>query len=164
MLASWPSFPPLIHEIVRSAASDRVAGRNVLVGDLLALQLTETMTDATATLSTPDDNQISLRFDGNENVWTHGQTDQPGVYRLEFEDQAIGRSLFAVNLDTSESDLEPVPFDGLASYFDTEIQPGIASSEYVERDVPLFRLALGSLLALLVAETLVACRFGRAAR
>ena len=164
MLASWPSFPPLIHEIVRSAASDRLAGRNVLVGDLLTLQLTEVMTDTSATLSTPDTKQIPFRFDGNELVWTHGQSSQPGVYRLEFEDQTVSQSLFAVNVDTSESDLEPVPLDGLESYFDTNIRPGVASAGFVERDVPLFRLALGSLLALLVAETLMACRFGRASR
>jgi hypothetical protein len=48
--------------------------------------------------------------------------------------------------------------------FEAKIAPGVASPAVVERDVPLFRLALGSVLALLVAETFLACHFGRASR
>jgi hypothetical protein len=163
-LAAWPSFPPLIHEIVRFAASDRVALRNVLVGDLFTLQLPPAVTGTTGSLSSPDDRQIPLRLAGNERVWTFGQTDQPGIYRLDFDDQAIGQELFAVNLDPVESNLEPAAMEGLASYFDPAIQSDTAAPAVVERDVPLFRLALGSLLALLLAETFLACRFGRASR
>jgi len=163
-LAAWPSFPPLIHEIVRFAASNRVAQRNAQVGDLLTLQLPAVLSNPTGTLSTPDDNQIPLRFDGNELVWTYGQTGEPGVYRLAFDDQAIRQELFAVNLSTAESDLEPVPFEGLTTYVDQELGPKFESSSLVERDAPLFRLALGCLLASLVAETFLACHFGRASR
>lgn len=168
-LASWPSFPPLVHEIVRFAASDRVAQRNVLIGDLLTLQHSASLANPTGTLSTPGNDQIPLRFDSDEQIWTHGRTGEPGVYRLAFDDEATPPVLFAVNLDTagtvaSESDLEPVSADSVTSFFETDKHPGIESPSLVQRDVPLFRLALGGLLALLVVETFFACHFGRASR
>jgi hypothetical protein len=163
-LASWPSFPPLVHEIVRFAASNRAAQRNVLVGDVLASQLPSTITSATGTLATPDDEQVPLRFQGAEQFWTYHQTDQPGAYRLTFADEALPPALFTVNLDTRESNLEPVPVEGLEKLFDQAIQPDIAPTSVVERDVSLFRLALGGLLVLLVAETFLACHSGRASR
>ena len=173
-LASWPSFPPLIHEIVRFAQSNRVAQRNVLVGDLISSRLSSDLASAAGTLSTPDNRQIPLRVDGDDRVWTYDQVDQPGVYRLAFadqtfDDQTVAPALFAANINVltpngSESDLTPVPINNLANFFDNASQPVRASTTLVERDVPLFRIALGSLLALLVVETVLACRFGRASR
>jgi hypothetical protein len=168
-LASWPSFPPLIHEMVRFAVSNRVAQRNVLVGDLISLQLSAEQAKAAGTLDTPDNQQIALRLDGGERLWTYNQVDRPGVYRLAFADEAIPPALFTANITAltptgSESDLTPVSSDSLASLFDEASQPVVASTSLGEQDVSLFRVVLGSLLALLVVETVLACRFGRAAR
>lgn len=168
-LASWPSFPPLIHEMVRFAVSNRVAQRNVLVGDLISLQLSAEQAKAAGTLDTPDNQQIALRLDGGERLWTYNQVDRPGVYRLAFADEAIPPALFTANITAltptgSESDLTPVSSDSLASLFDEASQPVVASTSLGEQDVSLFRVVLGSLLALLVVETVLACRIGRAAR
>ncbi len=168
-LASWPSFPPLVHEIVRFAQSNRVAQRNVLVGDLISSQLSADLADSAATLTTPDNQRVALRRDGDERLWTYNQVDKPGVYRLAFADETLAPALFTANITAltstgSESDLSPVSSDGLASLFDDTNQPTVASTSLVERDVPLFRVILGSLLALLVVETGLACRFGRASR
>jgi hypothetical protein len=168
-LASWPSFPPLIHEIVRFAESNQVAQRNVLIGDLISLRLSSEQAKAAGALETPDNKQIALRLDGDERLWTYNQVDRPGVYRLAFADAAIPPALFTANIaaltaNGSESDLAPVSSDSLASLFDEASQPIVASTLLVEQDVPLFRLVLGSLLALLVVETILACRFGRASR
>ena len=168
-LASWPSFPPLVHEIVRFAQSNRVAQRNVLVGDLISSRLSADLADSAATLTTPDNQRVALRRDGDERLWTYNQVDKPGVYRLAFADETLAPALFTANITAltstgSESDLSPVSSDGLASLFDDTNQPTVASTSLVERDVPLFRVILGSLLALLVVETGLACRFGRASR
>ncbi|MDA1052776.1 MAG: VWA domain-containing protein [Planctomycetota bacterium] len=163
-LASWPSFPPLMHEIVRFAASNRGAQRNVLVGDLLTSRLPSGFANATGTLTPPDDNPLPIRLAGDEQVWTYGQTGQPGIYRLAFDDEAIPQALFAVNVNTVESDLEATSAEGLTSFFNEAERPNTAAQAFAERDVPLFRLALGGLLVLLVVETFLACHFGRAAR
>ncbi|MBC8356272.1 MAG: VWA domain-containing protein [Planctomycetes bacterium] len=165
-LASWPSFPPLIHEIVRLAASNRVAQRNMFVGDLLSSRLQERSASSTATLLTPDNNELPLHINDEEDSWTYDQANQPGVYRLRFDDENIPQQTFSVNLeaitsDASESNLESVLRDELSELFD-DAQLNAPPQSFAEQDVPLFRIALGTLLALLVAETFLAARFGRA--
>ena len=158
--ASWPSFPPLMHEIVRNAANHRATQRNVYVGEIFTLPAT---TSATGTMTRPDNSQTPLRFDNAERHSTYGQTDDAGAYRLAF-DETTPPALFTANLRTEESNLESVPLESIASIFDDATPREIATPGLISRDLPLFRLALGGLLLLLVAETLLACHFGRATR
>jgi hypothetical protein len=163
-LASWPSFPPLVHELAHIASRDRVAQSNLHVGDPITLQLPPELKESDGMLTVPTGKQHPIRIAGTERVWNYGETNVPGVYSVAFDEESTPPAFFAVNLRTTESNLDRVSRDSLASLFDDQPRPDSGSSDLIERDVPLFRLALGGLLVLLVVETFLASHFGRAAR
>ncbi len=225
-LASWPSFPPLVHEALRFVSSERAAHRNVLVGEGLWLQSAPEVQGTSATLTAPDDTQLTLHLDGSlgkgdraasnllirehllnspsgrveprrgegdhaetsprlgstllekegraklhdlKGLGARGTTrspltvaNQPGVYQLDFDTRDDSPMKFAVNVATAESDLAAQNAEDFANLFNklpTQQPSTIAAST---SDVPLFRLALGAVLLLLLIETGLACRFGRA--
>ncbi|MCB9937817.1 MAG: VWA domain-containing protein [Planctomycetaceae bacterium] len=163
-LASWPSFPPLVHELAHIASRDRVAQSNVHVGDPITLQLPPELKESHGTLTVPTGKQHPIRIAGTERFWNYGETNVPGVYSVAFDEESTSPAFFAVNLRTIESNLDRVSRDSLVGLFDEQPRPGTSSSTLVERDAPLFRVALGGLLVLLVVETFLASYFGRATR
>ena len=106
----------------------------------------------------------------------HEVTDVPGIYRLDLrrphslaED---GVEYFCVNVDTAESDLTPLSEDDLSRAFTSfkyrvldlsEKERQVAREESVLRGRELWKGILVAVLALLVAETLLAWLFGRRA-
>ncbi|MCA9119698.1 MAG: BatA domain-containing protein [Planctomycetaceae bacterium] len=163
-LASWPSFPPLMHEIVHFVESDRVARRNLTIGDPLVLPIPTKLANAAGTLTLPNRREIRMLTQNTERAWTYSETDQPGIYRLVTDGPMTTPATFAVNLPTLESNLEAVSPSSLADVFDKGGQLDITSTGAQQRDIPLFRLALGSVLLLLITETVLAGHFGRSYR
>jgi hypothetical protein len=113
--SAWPvhpTFPPLIHELVRFAAAGRWQERQRLVGEPLVRVLPTRDAGVEVVVKPPDgrerparpttrDNQVELAFT---------ETERPGIYELTFGSPGSEsrRELFAVNVDPVESDLARV--------------------------------------------------------
>ena len=186
--AVHPTFPPLIHEIVRFAAEGRWHERQRLVGEPIARTLTGRESSDKITLKSPDGSEQVLRPVVSENradVSFVG-TSHPGIYDLMLEgpgeasgqpstaaagDKSSGsvrHELYAVNVDPRESDLEMVDEKVLRSAtlagvpYDRRSDWGHESRELGASEPAtsgLARWLLVAMLALLLVEPLLAWNF-----
>lgn len=161
-LSSWPSFPPLVHEMLQFSVSGKSEGRNLIVGDELSGMLAANALDQPVTLSGPEgmSERVPVVVDGAGARWSFGGAAKSGLYEARAGD-ALQR--FAVNVHPRESDL---------ARFDPELLPSQLLREPVatENDQPLaapaespsyFRTFLFCVLGLLLIEPVLAWHFGR---
>jgi len=160
-LPTWPSFPPLLHEMLRLALAGQSEDRNLLVGDELAGVFPITSPDATVALTGPAglSERLPIRIDAGEGRWTFTPANVSGVYEAR-----IGTEVrhYAVNVNPLESDLARLDTELLPSQFRRE--PAVATVEPAARSTGMasyFRWLLGAMLVLLVAEPCLARQFGR---
>ena len=102
----WPSFPPLMHELVRYAAGGHWGRRQLTVGDPLVQAYSSRAFDMPVTLKLPDGSEKSIRLTEVENTSriSYGATYRSGVYEIALGSPPGRRELFAVNVDPRESD------------------------------------------------------------
>lgn len=161
-LSSWPSFPPLVHEMLQFAVAGQSEGRNLIVGDELTGSLTAGGTNQPIALGGPDglSERVPVTTDGLGARWSFGGTTKSGVYEAT-AGQTVQR--FAVNVNPRESDL---------ARFDPELLPSQIHREPLAADEPAalattsdsssyFRLFLYAVLGLLLLEPVLAWQFGR---
>ncbi|HUE17117.1 MAG TPA: BatA domain-containing protein [Planctomycetaceae bacterium] len=204
--STWPvhpTFPPIIHEIVRFAAGGRSQDRQRLIGEPLIRTLSSRETGARVIVKTPDGSEHTLRPLQNEKTAeaVFSETGTRGIYEMtvgpaptstrpptdagrgaqsslastsstgkEVAAQTGQRELFAVNVDTRESDLETLDEKTLHSTTLAGI-PYVRRSEWSEgprdlTDTSAERSGLASwllvaVLALLLVEPLLAWSFRR---
>ena len=202
--SAWPvhpTFPPIIHEMVRFAAGGRSQERQRLIGEPLIRTLSSRETDAQVVVKTPDGSEHTLRPVQNEKKAeaVFSETGTRGIYEMTTGPaltakrpptdaprgarspiasnassgqnqpaQAGRRELFAVNVDTRESDLETVDEKTLHATTLAGI-PYVRRSEWLEgprdlADAAAERSGLASwllvaILALLLVEPLLAWSF-----
>ena len=124
--STWPvhpTFPPIIHELIRFAVSGRSQERQRLVGEPLARLLATRELASSVVLKTPDGVDHALRPIQTERTAqvVFPDTTLRGVYEMIAHPASSSsskppppaarmpsgrRELFAVNVDTRESDLE----------------------------------------------------------
>jgi hypothetical protein len=161
-LSSWPSFPPLVHEMLQFSVAGQSEGRNLLVGDELTGSVAAGGLDQPVTLTGPDglSERLPVVAEGLGARWTFGGTAKSGLYEAR-AGQTVQR--FAVNINPRESDL---------ARFDPELLPSqlVREPRAIEDDQPAatardsssyFRLFLFAVLGLLVLEPILAWQFGR---
>ncbi|HEX5103532.1 MAG TPA: hypothetical protein VFV87_06955, partial [Pirellulaceae bacterium] len=161
-LSSWPSFPPLVHEMLQFAVAGQSEGRNLAVGDELTGIIAAGGLDQPVTLSGPDglSERLPVVADGLGARWTFGGTATSGLYEAQ-ADQTVQR--FAVNVNPRESDL---------ARFDPELLPSQIHREPLGVNEPAtitaardsssyFRYVLFAVLGLLLLEPVLAWQFGR---
>jgi hypothetical protein len=166
-LAAWPSFPPLVQQMLKTAVSGRVALRNALVGDTLRGTVPPGLADLSVTVADPagGTQRVRAEVNGSDSHWTFTDTYHSGVYSVSVEGAVGEVQRYAVNLDTRESQLERLPAELLPG----QIQPGIADRpEQVavrtgRNANASFRYVLAVVLGLLLGETFLAWFFGRSA-
>ena len=99
----------------------------------------------------------------------YGGADRVGWYTLSWDSPGVGAGanerVFAVNPDAAESDLTPVAGEAIGAALrplavTVERVGGVAGQEVAE-DRPLWRVALGAVLALVVLESAFAAWVGR---
>ena len=165
-LPTWPSFPPLVHTILQFALSTQQQVRNAIVGEPLVASANTATPPPLATVTTPDNRteRIPVNDEGLDHQWTFDATQISGFYRIQYGTDMDSGPSFAVNLDTRESDLALVDRGLLPSQFrEAPAEPVVISARTgVQDQWPLFRLALLLVVALLLAETLLAWRLGGA--
>ena len=120
----WPSFVPLIHEIVNYSVSGRWGERQYLVGDQLTESFPATAVDVSVAVQRPDgqiqpahvvpgDPFSQFQFEG---------TSVSGIYEVTFAHPLARTELFAVNVDPRESNLTKFVPDEIAQ----ELLPGMS--------------------------------------
>jgi hypothetical protein len=161
-LPIWPSFPPLIHEMLRLALVGRTAERNIVAGDDLAGVAPSELAESTILVTGPGQLKETLRVhdEAGERRWMLGHAGTSGVYDVHFG-AVVQR--YAVNVDPSEGNLARIDAELLPSQLRHE-----SSKETIQRVWPAqavgradFRWLLTVVLMLLLAEPLLAWQFGR---
>jgi hypothetical protein len=164
-LPLWPSFPPLVQEMLSLAVRGRDQSRNVAVGDELWGVIPRGGSAQAVTLTGPDNRRerIPSVVQGDERRWTFTGAELSGLYQATYESPAAVQ-VFAANLDPRESDLSRVDPETLPSQFSQSIETladEVPAAALARPRRELFRLFLGALIVLLFAETFVAWWFGR---
>ncbi|HET6880067.1 MAG TPA: BatA domain-containing protein [Pirellulales bacterium] len=170
----WPLFPsyvPVVQELVASAVRGRVEERSIEVGQTLTGLLGSRAAEPTVTVELPDGERqpAPVATEKGSSRWTFGGVDRSGVYRAEYGPPLAKEELFAANVETSESDLTRISLDELRD----DVWPGIPftsfdgqaageepSTPIVRRDA-LHHWLLYAALALLLFETALASWLGR---
>jgi hypothetical protein len=162
---AWPSFPPLVHEMLAHVLSSEETARVVQVGEPIESHVPPTMTEPAMIIEAPDGDRhhVSVTADGVHQQWRFTGTQRSGLYHLRraSDDQLL--DLFAVNLDTRESLLDPFDPARLPGQFarDRTQAENHETPREVGRPNHYFRYLLAMVLGLLVAETCLAWFFGR---
>ena len=106
----WPSFVPLVQEIVAWCAGGQLQQRNLSVGEPLNASIAAPAAEAPLSVQTPDgrSHPVQLRSAGDNSTLSYVDTTQSGIYVARFG-PPLGRSeTFAVNVDAVESDLTQI--------------------------------------------------------
>jgi hypothetical protein len=184
-MAAWPSFLPLIREQVYFLTRPSENQTQHLVRDPLLGYLPPEFTDEQLSILRPDRKVETVRplppqQDGYR-PWAYDNNDLPGFYELQTSQPlSKSESIFAVNVDTRESDLTSDAAQKYQKWLSPAgLDPGNlppsnnspkdnteASSQNTEFSPPLsqkpiFHWFLGMLFGLLITESLVAFWLGR---
>lgn len=171
-LPLWPSFVPLVQEIVAYCVRGRLEQRNLIVGDPIDVS-TSVPEAEPPSIRTPDGRTHPAQrlVDGGASSLGYAQTWQSGVYQVKFGPPANRDELFAVNVNTVESDLTQIDAEQLR----TEVWPGVpfvhqtswrdlgatAPGSPIARGGRLHVDLLYAVLGLLLLDTFLAWRMGR---
>jgi hypothetical protein len=167
-MALWPSFPPLVQEILGVALSGRTENRNILVGEELTARASTNDTAESVMLTGPNNHRerIPFREDGDQRLWAHPGLDISGLYSIDY-DAGGSRQMFAVNVDSRESDLSRIDLESLPSQFNQTFESEsdtIPANAFSQPRQEWFRWFLVGVILLLISETLYAWKIGRHAR
>ena len=164
-MAAWPSFVPLMQQLVQATLSDGATPFNLTVGQPISGAQRATGDKTLIQIVRPDGNSSELQAsEVDENglrAWSFPATTQRGIYQVSVEDDAPRP--YAVNINPSQSELRSVPVEQLAK--STE-KPSSPLSLGVDIDSghlsnTLVRWLLASLAVMLVAESCLAWTLGR---
>jgi hypothetical protein len=160
-LPMWPSFPPLVHEMLKQAIAGRDEGRNLLVGDSLTGTIPAASAQETVVLSGPGgiNERLSARPENAERAWQFGPAIFAGIYSAKTG--AVSRR-YAVNVNSNEGDLIRTDPASLPAELRREpIDSASRGEPIANRDSPIFRYVLMAVLLLLVFEPAMAWHYGR---
>jgi hypothetical protein len=167
-LPAWPSFPPLVHEMLRLALAGRSEDRNVLVGDELTGRLADPPPEQTLTLTGPRGlhERLSVRSDSGETQWSYSPLNVSGLYEVRagsLSPAGAGLQRFAVNVNPREGDLTRIDPALLPAQFHHEsAEAGGGAGQLTAGDsTTYFRWLLCGVFALLIVEPCLASWMGR---
>jgi hypothetical protein len=170
LMPLWPSYVPIVQELLAYAIGGQMEQRNLRVGDPLGGSLA-TAVDAPLTLQLPDgrSEQLRTQMEGNYGIWSYPDTSQSGLYTAKLPPPTAQSEVYAVNVDPAESDLAHLTAKELRD----DVWPGVSfvhqttwenldeqPSTRASRRNGLPKGLLYGVLGLLLAETFLAWRFG----
>jgi von Willebrand factor type A domain/Aerotolerance regulator N-terminal len=166
----WPSYVPVMNELINYVIADRQRDRTVLVGETLASPVVPSAVETPVTIELPGKQLVARRMPPHDEVdfFLYDQTGRSGGYRVSFGPPVATEDLFAVNVDSRESDLARIEPDELRERFPswrfvylTNWQ-AIASgqSSVTENRGELHRYFLFGALILMFIESFLAWKFG----
>jgi len=162
-MPTWPSFLPIVQELLATAAGSQWEQYNLQVGEPLAGALPNFASPGGILVDPPDEEEdaraASVVSDLDQASWTFEQTQRSGIYRVRLGSSSQAVQKFAVNVDTRESDLRkidpaelPSAFSVRTTYENLDQQP----SAQISRRSGLHRLLLFAALVLMFAEQYLA--------
>jgi hypothetical protein len=165
VMPATPSFQPVVQEILAWTLRGQNQSRAALVGEPISATAPVAATDTSLALATPDgrNEQIRVAAIDDETRWSFGDTWYSGIYDVEQPGGSADRQLFAVNVDTRESDLAKLALDELPESImplgqGDETAESTATSAVGQSE--LARPLLYSALALLLIESCLAWYWG----
>lgn len=165
----WPqtgrSFLPLMHEIVRFAATGQPPGTAVEVGTPLVWTLNDRVAGLTALVTGPRDLSQTVPATVGENGLRveFDSTTQPGLYEIAIGPPIARKEILAVNVSPEEGDLTFLDEQERMALI-SGAKPFILGAEGVEAaaatpDWSVSRWLLAAAFGLLLAEQVLAWRF-----
>lgn len=167
----WPSFLPLIQEIVQFSVSGRWGDRQHVVGDALAQTLIASAGEVEVAVRRPDGKVFPLPTSrsGSSTSFSFAETTVSGVYEVTWGHPVSRTELHAVNCDPVESDLAKYDRDeletellkGIDFHYDTRWTPPSreATTSQTRDQSVLPRWLLYGALYLLLVEQLLSYNF-----
>jgi hypothetical protein len=169
----WPSYVPVVQELLAAAVGGSWSERNAAVGQALGSSFRSLASDLRVEIQPPagEVRQVKLTGEGDYLGWSYSETDQSGVYVAKLGPPLSRSESYAVNVDTAESDLTKLDLSELRS---DEVWPNM-SFEYntnwqnlderpsgeISRRATFHRYLLYGVLFLIFTESLLAWQFGR---
>jgi hypothetical protein len=166
-LPLWPSFVPLMQEMVDYCAEGRFRRHNETIGQTIDLLISAPTVHHSASVRSPDGRQraLPLRTIGDDSILHDSDTNQSGFYTVMLDPPTV-KPMFAVNLNTAESNLARVEaselrntrWPGVSFVYDKAWQePRLSKSpELTSQNRSLHLGLLYAVLALLLIELLLA--------
>jgi hypothetical protein len=167
----WPSFVPLIHEIVQYSVAGRWGDRQRLAGDALTEIFAVTAADVDAAVARPDGQTQSARIAREDTFsrFTFENTSETGIYEVTFAHPVSRSELFAVNVDPRESNLAKFVHEELSDELLTGVEFSYLTNWQGEESAPedssssehggLARWLLYAILYLMFVEQMLAWDF-----
>lgn len=115
-------FAPLLHRLVRELSLPPNRRTSYLVGETVHRRLGAVDIKAAVEAETPSGERLRLEPEriGGQYLWKIPQVREAGIWRLRTEGETV--DVFAVNLDTRESDLTPIAPERVRQIFgDTDL-------------------------------------------
>jgi hypothetical protein len=167
----WPSYVPLVQELLAYAVGGQIQQRNVEVGQPLGAIVSTTAADVPLVIRGPEGRSDPVRVEtkGDYSRWSYSDTGTSGTYTAEFGPPVSRSDRFAVNVNTVESDLTSLTPDEFRSQVwpDTPFVHQTTWELSDQRPVTtggrpagLPKTLLYTVLGLLFLETFLAWRFG----
>jgi hypothetical protein len=162
-MATWPSFLPLMQQLVQVVVDTNVERMNLLAGDVLEGWIRDSSERQQIAITRPDGSESYVTTeafdDSGQLLWYYHQTENRGIYQARSK---VGLQSFAVNIAPIESRLTSVALAQLpSSTTDTQLQAVVDPARQSENDNRLTRMLLGLLLVLLLSESVLAWSLGR---
>ncbi len=166
----WPSYVPVMNEVVTYVAADRHRSRQALVGESISAAVPPAAIDVPVTVVLPSGDSVPRRVAPRDEVgaFLFDDTARSGVYRMQFGPPVASEETFAVNVDASESDLAKLERDELQQLLPSwrfeyltnwqAIATGKSSATQSRGELHRYFLYLALVLAL--AESFLAWKFG----
>jgi len=163
----WPSFPPMMNELVLYVSTGKWEKREALVGQPLEIMALENQLTLSPRMIAPDQEEFPLQSVLDTNTETRtitfNQTFQSGIYELDWGKTSSEKTFYAVNVSPRESDLKHIgPQVIPPQYFRSQSStPTLLNELSADRNTHtgLSENLLFTVLALIVVELLLLWRF-----
>jgi len=164
-MATWPSFLPIMQQLVQATLSDIATPFNLIVGQPISGSQRATGDKTLIQVVRPDGNESELQAsEVDENglrSWSYAATTKRGIYHTSMEG-GLPRP-YAVNISPTQSDLRSVPVEQLPKSTEKASSPIAVNidNDSTNPSSTLVRWLLGALAIMLVAESCLAWTLGR---
>jgi hypothetical protein len=170
---TWPSFLPVVRELLNYATGNRQQHWQQLIGsplrsengELSAIATSFTPQSANITVERPDKRVDTVHVDQTSSgtAWTYANTNVNGIYTVKGLPNGATR-LFAVNVDPGEGDLEQVDLELVPP--EVQVLDAPAEARPADESASVARAGwnlnlLWAAFVLLLIESFLAYHFGR---